>query len=77
MEDNFHTDLRTSYAQFLEKKAASKDRKTPKIKFCHKKSTCTKFKIIEIIFQFCLPACRLQVHMHTYCTACLGKNKDN
>ena len=30
--------MRTSQAQRLEK-AVSKERKTPKIKFCHKKST--------------------------------------
>ena len=35
------------------------ERKTPKIKFCHKKEYITgkKVKIIEIIFQFSLPAC--------------------
>ena len=52
VKDNIHTDLRTPHAQVLG------EGKTPKIKFCHKKSTITgkKVKIIEIIYQFCLPA---------------------
>ena len=39
-------------------KAVSIDSKTPKIKFCHKKSTLKgeKVKIIEIIFLFWMPA---------------------
>ena len=57
VKDNIHTDLRTSHTQFLGK-AVSIERKTPKIKFCRKKEHITgkKVKIIEIIFQFCLPA---------------------
>ena len=38
VKDNIHTDLRTSHAQFWGK-AVSIERKTQKIKFCHKKST--------------------------------------
>ena len=38
VKDDSHTDLGTSHAQLLEK-AVSTERKTSKIKFCHKKST--------------------------------------
>ena len=38
IKNNSHTDWRTSHAQ-LSEKAVSIERKTMKIKFCHKKST--------------------------------------
>ena len=37
-KNNSHADMRTSHAQRW-KKAVSMERETPKIKFCHKKST--------------------------------------
>ena len=58
VKNNSHANLRTSHAQ-LSEKAVSIERKTPKIKFCHTKSTLfvKKNKIIEIIFLFaCLQA---------------------
>ena len=56
MKVNIHTDLRTSHAQFIG--TVSMERKTTKIKFCHKKEYITdkKVEIIETIFQLCLPA---------------------
>ena len=56
VKNNSHADMRISRAQLWEK-ALSMERKSPKIKFCYKKSTSpVKVKIIEIIFIFCLPA---------------------
>ena len=52
------------------------ERKTPKIKFCHKKSTLPvksqdNWNNISI-----LPACRLRVHRDANCAAGLGINED-
>ena len=37
-KNNRHADMRTTHSQLLEK-VVSMERKTPKIKFCHKRST--------------------------------------
>ena len=57
MNDNIHTDLRTFHAQFLGEGTQYREEDS-KNKILSQKEyiTSKKVKIIEIIFQFCLPA---------------------
>ena len=57
MKDNSHTDLRTSHVQFLGKGSRYREEDSEN-KILPEKEYITgkKVKIIEIIFQFCLPA---------------------
>ena len=57
MKDNIHKNLRTSQAQFLGKGSQYREEHSENKNFVKRKYiTGKKVKIIEIIFQFCLPA---------------------
>ena len=56
MKDKLHTDLRNSHAQFLGKGSQYREKDSENEILSEKEYiTSKKVKIIEIIFQFCLP----------------------